>query len=204
MTKLKFIVGTFIIYTLILSCSTEKAGKEYTEEINKFRQEKNDYMKTDPNSPFNRDEKAEFHPLKYFAPDTSFVFESKLYKYDNNDTITIFGTKGEERKALKYGYLILEMEEKEHRLNVYKNETQDGTEYYSIWFTDKTTNDETYGVGRYLDFEKSEDSNYVYTIDFNLAFNPYCAYSSIFSCAIPSKEDYLDFAILAGEKKFHD
>ncbi|MGE5401501.1 MAG: DUF1684 domain-containing protein, partial [Ignavibacteriales bacterium] len=66
-----------------------------------------------------------------------------------------------------------------------------------------TTNDETYGVGRYLDFEKNENPDYVYTIDFNLAYNPYCAYSPNYSCAIPTKDDYVDLAIRAGEKKFH-
>lgn len=51
---------------------------------------------------------------------------------------------------------------------------------------------------------KIEDPNHVYTIDFNLAYNPYCAYSPNFSCAIPTKEDFITIAINAGEKKFHD
>jgi uncharacterized protein (DUF1684 family) len=75
--------------------------------------------------------------------------------------------------------------------------------YYSIWFTDKTTNEESYGVGRYVDFELNMNSDFIYTVDFNYAYNPYCAYSSEYSCAIPTKEDYLDIAIEAGEKKFH-
>ncbi|MCL4278406.1 MAG: DUF1684 domain-containing protein, partial [Ignavibacteriaceae bacterium] len=78
-----------------------------------------------------------------------------------------------------------------------------GEPYYSIWFTDKTTGKETYGVGRYLDFELNENPDFIYTIDFNKAYNPYCAYSAMFTCPIPRKEDYIDMSIEAGEKNFH-
>ena len=130
-------------------------------------------------------------------------FKSKLNEYPQKDTITVYGTKGEARKAVKFGYVIFNFKNKQYRLNIYKGTSSDGEEYYSIWFTDKTTGGETYGVGRYIDFDINPDSNYVYTIDFNLAYNPYCAYSSKYSCAIPTKEDYIDLAVTAGEKKFH-
>ncbi len=71
------------------------------------------------------------------------------------------------------------------------------------WFTDKTTGNETYPVGRYLDFELNNDPEFIYKLDFNRAYNPYCAYSDLYTCAIPTKEDYLDFEIKAGEKTFH-
>ena len=89
-------------------------------------------------------------------------------------------------------------------MSVYESKTGNGQIYQTIWFTDKTTNNETYGVGRYIDFELKADSNYVYKIDFNKAYNPYCAYSPAYSCAIPTKEDFLNFRVTAGEKKFHD
>ena len=71
-----------------------------------------------------------------------------------------------------------------------------------MWFTDKTTNKESYGVGRYLRMEVFDDPDYIYEVDFNLAYNPYCAYSVDFSCAVPTKDDYIDLAITAGEKTF--
>ena len=89
-------------------------------------------------------------------------------------------------------------------VNIYETLARDKvTKYYSIWFTDKTTNNESYGVGRYVDFELNNKPDFIYTVDFNYAYNPYCAYSSEFSCAIPTKKDYLEIAIEAGEKKFH-
>ena len=101
------------------------------------------------------------------------------------------------------GYLKLNYSGDEYRINLYKSMDQDGQFYYSIWFTDETTGKETYGVGRYLDFEKVEDPKFVYTIDFNEAYNPYCAYTSTYTCPIPREEDHIDLEIKAGEKKFH-
>ncbi|RPI65036.1 MAG: DUF1684 domain-containing protein, partial [Ignavibacteriales bacterium] len=130
-------------------------------------------------------------------------FKSKLNEYEHKDSITIFGTKGEERKVIRYGYVTLNYNNKEYKVNVYKGESNTGETYYSIWFTDKTTGEETYGVGRYIDFELNPDKDFIYTIDFNLAYNPYCAYSPDYSCAIPTKEDHIDLYIEVGEKIFH-
>ena len=49
-----------------------------------------------------------------------------------------------------------------------------------------------------------DDPEHVYTLDFNLAYNPYCAYTPAYGCAVPRKEDHLDLAITAGEKKWHE
>ncbi|MEW6701103.1 MAG: DUF1684 domain-containing protein, partial [Bacteroidota bacterium] len=112
--------------------------------------------------------------------------------------------KGEARKSVRFGYLIINYKNQHIKINVYESDTPYGEKYYSIWFTDKTTNKETYGVGRYLDFKKVDDKEFEYTIDFNLAYNPFCAYNSLYSCAIPTKEDYIPIEVRAGEKNFHN
>jgi len=179
--------------------------KKYIKQIEAERTAKNEQMKNDPNSPFNRKGKIEFHNLNYFDPDPEFVFHSKLFEYEKKDSIVTQGTKGDVRKGLRWGYLLFNYKNKEYRLNVYEIKgVSDGATYYAVWFRDKTTNNQTYGVGRYLDFEKSADPQHVYQIDFNLAYNPYCAYSPNFSCTVPLKEDFIDIAVEAGEKKFHD
>jgi uncharacterized protein (DUF1684 family) len=177
--------------------------KEYISSLGVERKEKDDYMKNDPYSPFNQEPKVSFEPLKYYDINPSFVFKSKLYQFDSKDTIIISGTKGEERKVLKYGFVTFTHENKNYKMNVYEGMSKSGQTYHSLWFTDLTTNEETYGVGRYLDFELNSDKDYIYTIDFNKAYNPYCAYSPKYSCAIPTKEDFLSLEIKAGEKKFH-
>jgi uncharacterized protein (DUF1684 family) len=196
----------FIFVIFVSSCGKDYSPKQkqYIAGIEKIRKEKNQEMKSDTSSPFNIDSAAQFHDLNYFTVDPNFVFKSKLFKYLTQDTITIYGTKGEPRKVIKYGYVKINFKDGERNVNVYKGLTKSGGQYYSIWFTDKTTNKETYGVGRYLDFNLNPDTNFIYTIDFNLAYNPYCSYSAKYSCAIPTKDDFIDEEITAGEKKFHN
>ncbi|MEW5842368.1 MAG: DUF1684 domain-containing protein [Bacteroidota bacterium] len=197
---------TLILTLLLLSCGKNYSPEQkvYIAKAEKERADKNDWMKNDPSSPFNQKSKVEFHDLKYFEVDPAFVFQSRLYEYNPKDTITIYGTKGEPRKIVRFGYVLINFENQQHKINVYQGSTASGEIYYSIWFTDKTTNNESYGVGRYIDFEKVDDPNHVYQIDFNTAYNPYCAYSPDFSCAVPTKEDFIPVEIRAGEKKFHD
>ena len=193
-----------LLYFLISSKKNYSPEQQkYITDVTKQRKDKDDFMQKNPESPFNQDKNAPFHPLKYYAVDPDFVFKSKLYGYGIKDTIKIFGTKGEERKAVRFGYVKFNYKDIDYKINVYEGTTKNSSIYYAIWFTDKTTGDETYGVGRYLDFDLNNDSDYVYTIDFNLAYSPYCSYSAKYSCAIPSKEDHIDLAIEAGEKKFH-
>lgn len=195
----------FLVLLFINSCAENYSPEqqEYISSVEKQRVENDEFMKTDPYSPFNFKGKLQFHPLKYFDVDPDFVFQSKVYEYSQKDTISVFGTKGEERKSVRYGYVKFEYDKKLFKLNVYEGSAKNGEKYHSIWFTDKTTNNESYGVGRYLDFELNADTNYIYTIDFNLAYNPYCAYNADYTCAIPTKEDYVDLKIEAGEKKYH-
>ena len=97
------------------------------------------------------------------------------------------------------------------KINVYKFTPYDAERYrkygnsLSVWFRDRTTGTETYDVGRYVDVgDEQNDPNVDYVIDFNKAYNPYCAYSAMYSCAVPRKEDYLDIHLRVGERKYHD
>lgn len=195
-----------VLSLVIFSCGKDYTPeqKKYIAEIEKFRKDKDDFMKNNSDSPFNQDPKSGFHPLKYYDVNPDYVFKSNLYMYPQKDTVKVFGTKGEERKAVRFGYVNINYKNKIYKINVYKGWTKNNQEYYSIWFTDETTGKETYGVGRYLDFDMNPDPDYLYTIDFNLAYNPYCAYSPKYSCAIPTKEDHIGLAVEAGEKNFHN
>lgn len=205
-TDLSANIRVLFLLILLYGCGSDftPEQKAYIAEIENIRKEKNEWMKNDPNSPFNYKGKIEFHDLKYFDIDPNFVFKSKLYEYEPKDTITIFGTKGELRNTVRFGYVKFNYNGSEYKINVYEGRVSEDEVYYSIWFTDETTNIESYGVGRYINFEKNPDPNFIYEIDFNLAYNPYCAYSPDYSCAIPTKEDNLKLAVRAGEKKFHN
>lgn len=201
----------YILFLLIgliqFSCgnheSVLKLDEQFVSQLQQERENKDWELQYDNYSPFKVDSTAKFEPLKYYDATSEFIFKSRLYKSISQDTISIFGTRGEERKAIVEGYVLLNYKSEDYKLNIYKSFGPKGNSYYSIWYTDQTTGKETYPVGRYLEFELNEDAEFIYEIDFNRAYNPYCAYSDLFTCPIPTKDDYLDFEIKAGEKIFH-
>lgn len=206
-TKIIFSILIIILVLVNYSCDNKipetKEMNEYVQSILRERAEKDSSMQFDTYSPFHRDTSVSFKPLNYYDPNPDFVFKSKLFYKEKADTVIIMGTKGEPRTVIVIGHVELNKDGKIYPVNIYKAFSRIGEAYYSIWFTDKTTGKETYGVGRYLDFELEADSNFIYTIDFNKAYNPYCAYTPMYTCPIPREEDFIDMSIEAGEKNFH-
>ncbi len=106
----------------------------------------------------------------------------------------------------KYGRLDFIIDEKECLLYVYQSkdlmQVEKYKDYLFVPFTDATTGDESYGSGRYLEFFKKDIQNNTLELDFNKAYNPYCAYSPNYKCPIPPKENSLTVAIKAGEMNY--
>ncbi|MBI5216052.1 MAG: DUF1684 domain-containing protein [Ignavibacteriae bacterium] len=207
----KRVVVVFVVCVVLFGCQKKEQTSQWStedslrivNEIIAHRQEAELFFKNHSDSPFNQDTAAHFSGIKWFEPDVRFYFTSRLYKNNTSEQVKVLGTKGEERKYLKYGYFKIELGDEEFNLNVYKDANA-ASNYLSVWFTDETTGKETYEVGRYVEIgNEVADPNYKYTIDFNKAFNPYCAYSAKYSCAVPRREDFLPFAIRAGERKYH-
>jgi uncharacterized protein (DUF1684 family) len=199
-----FLIGFVSAISSVHRAAASEAAPFDRAAILSFREKKDQFMRDNPQSPFKHPPAVTFAPLKYFPPDASWVFRSKLQPYAQPERVTITDTKGRQREGVIYGFLTLVKDGRSHTLRVYRMSTPGGGFYHAVWFTDRTTGDSTYEVGRYLDFEKVDDPDHLYTLDFNLAYNPYCAYSPAFGCAIPRKEDRIDLAITAGEKKWHE
>lgn len=180
------------------------------EGIRAHRAALDSMFRFDPDSPFLRDSTIHYEGIRWFPPDLHYYFRLRLFRASSPETVTVMGTKGEQRTQLKEGYFIIPFDGREYRLNAYKMPLEDSRRYgispntLSVWFTDSTTGRETYEVGRYVDVgEEQPDLDHVYTIDLNDAYNPYCAYSALYSCAVPRKEDHFEFAVRAGELKYH-
>jgi uncharacterized protein (DUF1684 family) len=204
------IIITIAIFSVFLIASTcqEKSKQSDLDELylinlDEERQDREWRLKYDRvNSPFFIDTSVSFKPLNFFEPSKDYIFNSKLYKYDNPETVEIRSTQGDSRLYSRYGYFLLKFNGYEFKLHLYKIDLPDGREYFNLWFKDPTNGKETYENGRYLFFTKNEDDNFEYTIDFNRAINPMCAYSKLFNCPIPTSLDSIPIEIKAGEKKF--
>lgn len=174
------------------------------------------FFRLDPASPFQRDTTIAYTGIRWYSVDPRFRVHAPLQRYADPETVTVMGTRGEVRRHLRYGYFEFTLPDangtaQRLRLNVYKFTPYDATRYamfrdhLSVWFTDETTGTDTYEVGRYIDIgTEHPDSGHSYEIDFNTAYNPYCAYSGLYSCAIPREEDHLAIPIRAGERRYHD
>ncbi len=142
----------------------------------------------------------------FFAADENYKVQSRFEK--SADTVIIsMKTSGKaipQKDFIRYGKLIFTIHDTALQLTVYQSVKQNPQyrNYLFIPFTDITTGDETYGSGRYIDIETTDIKNNIVTIDFNKAYNPYCAYTTGYNCPIPPKENYLAVGIKAGEKNF--
>lgn len=216
-------VSALTLTIVLTACGQKESRQLLTQEDSlaivqdnlNHRQEVDLFFRDSPDSPFQKDTTIEYAGINWFPVNPHFRGRSVLHRYDNPETVVVFGTKGEERKNLRYGYFEFDVPDETGssttiRINAYKFTPYDKRRYelfrnnLSVWFTDKTTGKETYGVGRYVEVgEEHPDPNFVYSIDLNKAYNPYCAYSDMFSCAIPRKEDRINVALRVGEMNYH-
>jgi uncharacterized protein (DUF1684 family) len=106
----------------------------------------------------------------------------------------------------KYGRLDFNIAGTDCHLFVYQSkdlmQNEQYKDYLFVPFTDATTGDETYGSGRYLEFYKHDIHENTLRVDFNKAYNPYCAYAPDYKCPIPPKENFLTIPVRAGEMNF--
>jgi uncharacterized protein (DUF1684 family) len=172
-----------------------------------YRTGREEYFATSPHSPFRTDTGMMPVVLQWFAVEPRYRVRSVLHRHPSTDTVTVLGTQGEVRRQVRYGYFRFTLPDGEGRprdltLNVYLPASPGPDRLpLGVWFTDRTTGKETYHVGRYVDVGDLEpDPDHLYTIDFNMAYNPYCAYNDRYSCAVPRKEDHLDIPVRAGER----
>ncbi len=137
--------------------------------------------------------------LNFFEVDESYKVKATFERIENGEEIEMQTNTDRAPLYSRYGVLHFTLEGADHRLTLYQNVEQ--PDYIFLPFKDKTNGDQSYGAGRYLNFKPSDlEAPY---IDFNYAYSPYCAYNNEYSCPIPPRENHLDVAMPAGEKKWH-
>jgi len=167
----------------------------------RLRNQKDEFFKNDHNSPFSHSAQGWAGPLKYFDPEPAFRFEVRLDRTTSTDSTMMATSKGSRQLFNRVGHFDISIDGDEVRLFAYQSAERDVPHLF-IPFRDQTSGGESYGAARYLDLEVEHDDNYA--LDFNYAYNPYCAYSEEYVCPLPPTENWLKVAIRAGEKKYHD
>ncbi len=157
---------------------------------------KDEFMARHPESPFVAG-RVPFHDLRYFPPDASYRVRATLVRAAIPEEAYL-RTNRDGQAVMRYlGQLSFSLAGRSLKLGVYHAGEGVGTSVF-VPFRDRTSGDESYGPGRYLTLELNESDEY--DLDFNRAFNPYCAYTDDYECGFPPAENDLPVPVRAGEK----
>ncbi len=192
-----------IILILSVFLTFETTAQTYKETITKHRQDYKDAFLKEERSPVKADD-IKF--LDFFEPDSTFRVKCSFTAIKSQSTFKILTVDGKQNEYFKYGILTFEIKGDKLQLNTYQSlslmNNPKYRNYLFVPFKDLTSGKETYGGGRYLDFETTDIKGDFLILDFNKAYNPYCAFASGYSCPIPPIENHLKARINAGEKNF--
>jgi uncharacterized protein (DUF1684 family) len=165
-------------------------------QLDRFRKGKDEFFKHDPDSPLPAEQRHAFSGLSYYPENRDLHFKVKVERFEEQETVRMQTSTGDVQDYVCYGRFTFEVEGQEVALTVYMDEHGEAF----VPFADATSGSETYGAGRYLEIEPAGRDRF--EVDFNLAYNPWCAYSPHYSCPFPPPENRLPVPIRAGEKDF--
>lgn len=178
----------------ILTCMVACGPSDYEKRVLDIRMEK-DAAFSDTSGPIP--DPSHFQGLRYFDPSPEYHFLLSVQRFSSTDTVVMATSTGRTRRYVRYGRVAFYVEGKQE-LVIY--ESTDASHHLFLPFKDGTNGRETYPGGRYLDVGLLKTGDVA--VDFNLAYNPYCAYSDRYDCPYPPAENHLQVRIEAGEKAY--
>jgi uncharacterized protein len=190
---------------LFLLCSAALFSNAQTDtaavnDIKHFQSELNREYTNPLESPLDSIQRLSFKSHEFYPIDLSYRINAKFIRTPDETVFQMKTTGTKTPEYVKFGEAYFVINGKSFVLNTYQNiqltKREEYKNYLFLPFTDNTNGVETYGGGRYIDLVIPEKDSII--IDFNKAYNPYCAYSDKYSCPIPPKENYLNTEINAG------
>lgn len=188
-----FIIASLLFVTVLYIFSDNEDN--YITTIKQQREQYEFSLRNSSNSPIT-DVKT-FTGLSFYKPSLDYVVEAQVKKYKEYKTVALATNSGKNRLYRYYAELLFNVKGVSCSLVLLQN-TDDETDFFLPFF-DQTNGEESYQGGRYLPVEITAGKTM--SLDFNMAFNPYCVYNKEYICPIPPKENNLKVPIKAGEKK---
>ncbi len=177
-----------------------ESPQDYIAKIEKERERQYKFIRFNVDSPLTEEQKAKFTSLTFYDTDPAYRVKARLLPLENKKVREVPLTDGSVQRYMEHAYAEFELGGKTNKLLLLQAMGEVDKRNFFLAFADETSARETYGGGRYLNVR--QDGKNSITIDFNLAYNPYCAYNPDYACPIPPKENLLDIAIAAGEKNY--
>ena len=201
MTQYVRLILSLAAVGLTLACSSSPPAPEgdVVKEIEAYRADRDRFMRDDPESPIPADKKHLLVPLRYYPPDPSYSVPAALNLTSGTRPVMEVPTStGAPRRVELVGTLEFTLRGQKLALSAFVDEGTRQIRQLFVPFADTTSGTDTYPAGRYLDLEPTPTG--IYTIDFNKAYNPFCAYNNSYECPLPPPSNRLKVAITAGEK----
>jgi uncharacterized protein len=201
--RVRLIVIGFALALAGAACSSNPAVPDddtaAIKEIEAYRADRDRYMREDPSSPIPAAKKSVLVPLRYYPPDAAFSVPAVLdVKSGARPVMEVPTSTGAPRRVELVGTLQFTLRGEKLALSAFVDEGTRQISQLFVPFADTTSGTDTYPAGRYLDLVPTATG--IYTIDFNKAYNPFCAYNNSYECPLPPPSNRLKVAITAGEK----
>jgi hypothetical protein len=204
--KLRKLTILLIVFAVLPLASCTGQGTldtiKYKNHVLEQRKIKDLFFKKSPESPLLEEQQWKFSQLTYFPVNTDFRIQARLTPIAVQAAVPIKTSTGHESMYVPRLFLEFDLEGEKRHLTAYQSTDQVRVESTSFFvpFTDLTSGKDTYGAGRYLEFDYTGSG--LALLDFNYAYNPYCAYNYNYSCPIPPSDNNLTLAVTAGEMAF--
>ncbi|MGZ3758209.1 MAG: DUF1684 domain-containing protein [Mucilaginibacter sp.] len=188
---------------ILLITGFKSVGQGHKAEIAAFRKQ---YMADFLEDKYSPVKAADLQYLRFYDADSTYKITAHAELVLNAPTFLMPVYTGTGSDYVKYAVLKMVVKGKPVELNVYRSvalaKRPATADYLFLPFTDDTNGKSTYGGGRYIDLHEKDFKDGIVIIDFNKAYNPYCAFGAGFACPKPPDENHLNMSIEAGEKLY--
>ncbi|GAA4332085.1 DUF1684 domain-containing protein [Mucilaginibacter gynuensis] len=191
------------LFLLFILVATNSFAQNYNTVLAAHRQSyKDDFLK-DANSPLKQTDLKNLH---FYDADSTYRVIADVEILLNEATFQIPTFNGSNQQYVRFAKISFTLNGKPQQLTIYRNprlsKMEEYKDYLFLPFTDETNGNETYGGGRYIDLKVQDINDGHVEIDFNKAYNPYCAYADGYQCPKPPSENSLKLKVEAGEKQY--
>jgi uncharacterized protein (DUF1684 family) len=164
-------------------------------ELEEFRHQKDEFFQHSQHSPLNPDQRLAFAGLRYFPENSELDLTVEVEKSPTRRAVQMATSTGTIQDYDRHGRFSFTVEGQAVGLTIYRNSNG-----FFLPFVDSLAGKQTYPQGRYL--EPVDLGRNQFRVNFNLAYNPYCAYNELWSCPITPSENRIPVPIRAGEMLF--
>jgi len=191
-------LGLTATVLLFLACSPS-----FDRQVRQHHAEYRAHFLSDPRSPLGE---ADLAGLSFYEPDKAYRVTAGIELISDAEPFEMATYAGTTKPYVKYAVASFALNGERRQLTLYRSlgliRMPQYRDYLFLPFKDHTNGETTYGGGRYLDFRLSDIEDGRLVIDFNRAYNPYCAYGDGYQCPVPPLENHLETAVEAGEMTF--